>query len=66
LSGGSLSQSGYVFTNTTHPRLIEMADERYGRAAAEDPAIRAGLHMALGTLTNRAVADTFAMPCQEG
>ena len=57
--------STYALTNATLPYLLDIADKGYERAAADSPAIEAGLNMALGKLTNRAVADTFGLPCQE-
>ena len=55
--------STYALTHATLPYLLELADKGYERACADNPAIRAGLNMALGKLTNRAVADTFGLPC---
>ena len=57
--------STYALTNATLPYLVELADKAYERAAADSPAIRAGLNLVRGTVTNRAVADTFGMPCGE-
>ncbi len=55
--------STYALTHATLPYLLELADKGYERACADNPAIRAGLNMALGKLTNRAVADTCGLPC---
>lgn len=57
--------STYALCNATLPYLLELADKGYERACADNPAIRAGLNMALGTLTNQAVAEAFALPWQE-
>jgi len=57
--------STYALTNATLPYLLELADKGCERACADNPAIRAGLNMALGKLTNRAVADTFGLPCHD-
>ena len=56
--------STYALTNATLPYLLEIADKGYERAAADSPAIEAGLNMVLGKLANQAVADTFGLPCQ--
>lgn len=57
--------STYALTNATLPYLVEIADKGFERAAAENPAIRAGLNLVLGKITNHAVADTFGMDCHE-
>ncbi len=58
--------STYALTNATLPYLLEIADKGYARACADNPAIRAGLNMVRGSLTNHAVADTFGLPCCDG
>ncbi|MFW6162415.1 MAG: alanine dehydrogenase [Planctomycetota bacterium] len=57
--------STYALCNATLPYLLELADKGHERACADHPAIRAGLNMALGVLTNQAVAETFDLPWQE-
>ncbi len=57
--------STYALTNATLPYLLEIADKGYQRAAAESPAIRAGLNLVLGQVANRAVAETFGLPCRQ-
>ena len=57
--------STYALTNATLPYLLEIADKGFERAAAANPAIRAGLNLVLGGVTNRAVAETSGMPCRE-
>ena len=37
---------------------------RWQRAARESPAIAAGVNVAEGAVTNRAVAETFGLPCR--
>ena len=56
--------STYALTNATLPYLLEIAHKGYERAAAESPAIRAGLNLVLGKVTNQAVAETFGLPFQ--
>lgn len=57
--------STYALTNATLLYLLEIADKGYERAAAENPAIRAGLNLILGEVTNQAVAETFGLPCRQ-
>jgi len=54
--------STYALTNATLPYLVEIADKGYERAGADNPAIRAGLNLVCGKVTNRAVAETFDLP----
>jgi len=54
-----------ALTHATLPYLLEIADKGFERAAADNPAIRAGLNLVLGKVTQRALAETFAMPCHE-
>ena len=56
--------STYALTNATLPYLLEIADKGHERAAADNPAIHAGLNLVRGHVTNRAVADTFGLPCR--
>lgn len=55
--------STYALTNATLPYLLEIADKGFERAAADNPAIRAGLNLVGGQVTNHAVAATFGMDC---
>jgi len=55
--------STYALTNSTLPYVIEIAEKGFERAAAENPAIREGISLALGRLLDRTVADTFGLPC---
>ena len=57
--------STYALTNATLPYLLDIADKGYERAAADDPAVRAGLNLVLGKVTNHAVARTFGLPCDQ-
>jgi len=57
--------STYALTNSTLPYLLEIADKGYERGAADNPAIREGLNLVLGQVTNRAVAETFGLPYQK-
>jgi alanine dehydrogenase len=51
--------STFALTNATLPYLLELADKGWERAARDNPAIRAGLNVVRGAVTNRAVAETF-------
>ena len=57
--------STYALTNATLPYLVQIAGKGYERAAADDPAIRAGLNLVGGKVVNRAVAETFGMACHQ-
>ena len=57
--------STYALTNATLPYLVQIADKGYERAAADDPAVRAGLNLVCGKVVNRAVAETFGMECHQ-
>lgn len=60
IPGAVARTSSHALTNATLPYLLEIADKGFERAA-ENPAIRAGLNVVLGQVTNRAVAETFGM-----
>ncbi|MFP4058414.1 MAG: alanine dehydrogenase [Candidatus Brocadiia bacterium] len=55
----------YALTNATLPFLLQLADQGFERAAAESPAIRSGLNLVRGKVTNEAVAQTFDLPLHE-
>jgi alanine dehydrogenase len=55
--------STYALTNATLPYLVEIADKGWEHAARENPALRAGLNLVRGRVTNQAVADTFGWTC---
>jgi alanine dehydrogenase len=57
--------STYALTNATLPYLLQLADKGWERAAEENPAIQAGLNLVRGKVTNRAVAETFEMECED-
>jgi alanine dehydrogenase len=50
-------------THATLPYLLELADKGLD-AAAENAALRHGINIRGGHVTNRAVADTFGMSCR--
>jgi alanine dehydrogenase len=53
--------STYALTNATLPYLLELAEKGFERAAADTPAIRHGLNLVHGEVTNQAVAQTFGL-----
>lgn len=53
--------SAIALNNATLPYALTLADVGYREAAAQDPGIAAGINMAHGKVTNRAVAETFNM-----
>jgi len=55
--------STYALTNVTLPYALQLANKGVDRAAAENPALAAGVNIRAGHVTNRAVADTFGMEC---
>jgi len=57
--------STYALTNVTLPYALEIAGKGFERAAKENPAIRRGINICQGKVTNKAVADTFGMQYQE-
>jgi len=57
--------STYALTNVTLPYGLELAAKGWRKAVRENPAIRCGVNIAEGRVTNRAVADTFGLPCHE-
>jgi len=54
--------STYALTNATFAYARRIADLGWRAAAAADPAIRFGLNIVEGKVTNRAVAETFGLP----
>jgi alanine dehydrogenase len=53
--------STYALTNASLPYVLEVADMGYHKAAMESPAIRNGLNIVKGKVTNRAVAEAFGL-----
>jgi alanine dehydrogenase len=51
--------STYALTNATTPYVVELADKGYERALKENPALRKGLNIHYGLLTNSEVARAF-------
>ena len=53
--------STYALCNVTLPYVLLLANHGWRAAAAADPGIAAGVNIHRGLVTNRAVAETFAM-----
>lgn len=53
--------STYALTNVTLPYALEIANKGYIQAARENPAIKRGINIAKGSITNKAVAEAFNM-----
>ncbi|HWD15997.1 MAG TPA: alanine dehydrogenase [Casimicrobiaceae bacterium] len=53
--------STYALNNATLPFVLAIADKGWKRALADDPHLRAGLNVALGRITYRAVAEALEM-----
>jgi len=56
--------STIALCNATLPYTVQIANKGYERAAAEDPGFGEGINLAVGRITNRAVADSLHMPHQ--
>jgi alanine dehydrogenase len=55
--------STYALTNVTLPYLLQLARKGLDRALADSPALRYGVNIHQGRITNPAVAETFSLPC---
>ena len=55
--------STYALTNVTLPYLLQLARKGLDRALADSAALRHGVNVQAGRITNPAVAETFSMPC---
>jgi alanine dehydrogenase len=53
--------STYALTNATIPYVVELADKGYERALKENPALRKGLNVYKGRLTNYEVSIAFGL-----
>jgi alanine dehydrogenase len=55
--------STYALTNVTLPYVLQLACKGYDQAVAENPALKQGVNVHAGKVTNPAVAATFGFPC---
>lgn len=56
--------STYALTNVTLPYVLQLANNGTDRAVRENPGLAAGVNIRAGVVTNRAVAETFGLPCE--
>jgi alanine dehydrogenase len=57
--------STYALCNVTFPYALRIANDGLAGACAKDPGLAEAVNMHRGQITNRAVAETFGMPCAE-
>ncbi|MBY0230861.1 MAG: alanine dehydrogenase [Gemmataceae bacterium] len=55
--------STYALTNVTLPYLLQLARKGFARAVADNEALRHGVNVHAGRVTNPAVAETFGLEC---
>jgi alanine dehydrogenase len=55
--------STYALTNVTLPYVLQLARKGLDRAIAENSALREGVNIRSGKVTNPAVAQTFGLEC---
>jgi alanine dehydrogenase len=55
--------STYALTNVTLPYVLQLAKKGLDKALADSPALRAGVNVHAGKVTNPAVAETFGFEC---
>ncbi len=55
--------STYALTNVTLPYVLQLAKKGLERAVKESPALREGVNVRAGVVTNPAVAETFGLEC---
>jgi alanine dehydrogenase len=58
--------STYALTNVTLPYVLELARKGLDKAINENPALRQGVNVRAGHVTNPAVAATFGLECAAG
>ncbi len=58
--------STYALTNVTLPYVLQLARKGFDRAVADNPALREGVNIHRGKVTNPAVAATFGFECAAG
>jgi alanine dehydrogenase len=56
--------STIALCNATLPYALKIADQGYGKAAAEDPGFGEGINLVSGRITNAAVAQSLHMKHQ--
>ena len=59
MPGALARTSTFALTNATFPYALKLANEGYKKAMADDPALRGGLNVCLGSITHTAVANAL-------
>jgi alanine dehydrogenase len=62
MPGAVAGTSTYALTNETLPYVRQLADQGWRQAMQANPALRAGLNIALGDVVHDAVADLYDLP----
>ncbi|NOZ23375.1 MAG: alanine dehydrogenase [Planctomycetes bacterium] len=57
--------STYALTNVTLPYALQIANKGWRQAAKDNPAICRGVNVTGGSITYKAVAETFRMKCHD-
>src|SRR5262249_46872943 len=55
--------STYALTNVTLPYVLQLAKKGFERAVDANPALKAGVNIHKGKVTNAAVAEAFDLEC---
>jgi alanine dehydrogenase len=55
--------STYALTNVTLPYVLQLARKGFDQAVADNPALKFGVNIHQGRITNPAVAETFGFEC---
>jgi alanine dehydrogenase len=55
--------STYALTNVTLPYVLQLARKGFDQAIADNPALKFGVNIHQGRVTNPAVAETFGLDC---
>jgi len=63
MPGAVARTSTYALNNATLPHVIAIADKGWRAALGDDPHLRDGLNVALGRITNLAVAEATGLDC---
>jgi alanine dehydrogenase len=56
--------STYALTNVTLPYVLQLAKKGLDRAVRENPGLAKGVNIHRGKVANKAVAETFGLPCE--
>ena len=59
MPGALARTSTFALTNATFPYALKLANKGYKKAMSDDPALRGGLNVCLGSVTHPAVAKAL-------